>query len=65
MYNILKGYKEMSQIRVTAKGLCIYCKSKLKECLECGEMFSPKREDHVRCSSKCRTRKSRRDKEDS
>jgi len=58
--NILKGYTKMSQVHVTAKGFCTYCNSKLKECLECGEWFYPKREDHVRCSDKCRTRKSRR-----
>jgi len=50
----------MSQKHVTAKGYCTYCNSKLIKCIECDNWFCSKRKDHVMCSTRCRTRKSRR-----
>lgn len=38
---------------------CIYCGAKKAICPICGKYFYAKRENHVICSTKCRTRKYR------
>ena len=50
----------MSQRHVTAKGNCMFCGSKLRKCTECDEWFCATNKAHLLCSSRCRTRKSRR-----
>lgn len=45
--------------RVTAKGHCIYCGSKLTQCPVCQEWFLVKNKNHIYCRARCRMRKHR------
>ena len=39
---------------------CSACGTRLVRCIECGELFAPKRDDQVYCRGRCRTRRLRR-----
>ena len=39
---------------------CSACGTRLVRCVECGELFAPKRADQVYCRGRCRTRRLRR-----
>lgn len=55
----------MSQKHKTATCFrCIYCGAKKRLCEECNKYFYAKRENHVICSTRCRTRKYRRIKKE-
>lgn len=49
----------MSQI---GEQKCVMCGAIKKECAECGFLFHTSRKNHVYCSDRCRTRKSRNKK---
>ncbi|UNY40594.1 hypothetical protein KLER11_gp73 [Pararheinheimera phage vB_PsoM_KLER1-1] len=50
----------MSQRHVSKDGKCVYCGSKLRQCIECYEWFLANNKVHVLCRDRCRTRRSRR-----
>lgn len=53
----------MSHIGDTSAWIkCVYCGSIKIKCQECNRFFHTSRKNHIYCSDRCRTRKSRKRK---